>query len=291
MVRTLRRDASAISNLTAFILAVIIAVAIIAVYFVYLATPAPSAPLTALPGDQIQLDYIGTFPNSGAVFDTSNSTVGHNNASYPKAFSFAWRTTWTDLSFTIGDGSIIPGVDNGVRGLQIGESATIVVPASQGYGALNLAAVFTYPLVQPVPVKTTWNESAFTAYFKTSPASGATVVDPVFGWVDSVSVSNGYATVTADPVPGQAVRPYNAWNAVVQSIDDTANNGTGVITVANQLAPSMVDFVGGTGANGTKFYLSAVDLGAGTFTLNYNRQVVGRTLMFQVTVITISRIT
>lgn len=290
MVRALRRDASAISNLTAFILAVIIAVAIIAVYFVYLVTPAPSSPMIAQLGDEVQIDYIGTFTNSGAVFDTSNKTVAQNNASYPKAFSFTWRTTWSPLSFTIGDGSVVSGFDMGVRGLQKGESATLVVPQIEAYGPPNPALVNTFRLAQPVPVKTTWNQSAFTAYFRQAPVSGSTVVDPVFGWIDSVAVVNGYATVTADPVPGQAVRPYNAWSAVVQSIDDTANNGTGVITVVNHLDPSMVDFLGGTGANGTKFYLSSVDLGAGTFTINYNRQVVGRTLVFQITVVNIARI-
>ncbi|MGQ0797404.1 MAG: hypothetical protein ACT4OI_06040, partial [Methanobacteriota archaeon] len=95
------------------------------------------------------------------------------------------------------------------------------------------------------------------------------------------------------PEIGEVVRPYGAWDAEVVAIDDAANGGDGRILVRHAVETSMLDAVGGT-SNGQDFYLSDVDLpeddpDAGTYTLNFNRQVVGRTLVFQVTLVTLLR--
>ncbi len=291
MVRSLPRDESAVSGWI-LLLALVVAVAVVlGAYYVYF-TPKPGpTPLVAQLGDSIHIGYIGTFQESGLVFDTSDASVGKDNASYPKAFSFSWRATWTPLSFTIGDGSVIKGFDQGVRGLSEGQATTIVVPPSLGYGNADPSKIFVHKLLESVPVRATMNESAFATYYKATPVTGAQVTDPVYGWPVTVDVLNGIVTVTNSPVPGQTVQPYGAWTATVVSIDDTANNGTGAIWIQNHLEPVQVDLVGATATNGQKFYLSAVDLNAGTYALNFNRQVVGRTLVFQVTVIQIGRIT
>jgi hypothetical protein len=96
--------------------------------------------------------------------------------------------------------------------------------------------------------------------------------------------------VTNSPLPGQTVHPYGAWAATVLSIDDSANNGTGAVWIQNRLDPGQVDLVGGKSPSGQTFYLSAVDLNAGSYTLDFNSQTVGRTLMFQITMVHISRL-
>lgn len=289
MVRTLSRDRAGISNWIILLVLVIAVVAILAAYYTYFTPVAAPAPLRVQQGDQIQLDYTGTFQDTGLVFDTSNQSVAKDNATFPKAYSFSWRSSWSPLSFTVGSGTVVTGFDQGVRGLAVGEAKTIEVPYSEGYGPANPALVHVHDLLESVPVRTYWNESAFMAYFKSTPLSGSAIADPVWGWPDLVTLATSYITVTASPGLLQTVHPYGLWNATVVSIDDTANNGTGVIQVQHHLTASLVDVLGATDPSGQKFYLSAVDVDAGKYTLNYNRQVVGRTLIFQVTIVKITR--
>jgi len=106
-----------------------------------------------------------------------------------------------------------------------------------------------------------------------------------------VSVAGTIVTVTNSPIPGQLVRPHGAWDAQVVSIDDAANAGEGAILVHHLLTPATVDRIGQKNAGGTVvFVVTAVDTDAGTYTLNYNTPTKGRTLVFQVTMRSISRL-
>src|SRR5947199_184586 len=126
---------------------------------------------------------------------------------------------------------------------------------------------------------------------QTAAISGTNVTDPFWGWTATVSVAGTIVTVTNSPIPGQLVRPYGAWDAQVVSIDDAANAGVGAILVRHLLTPAMVDRVGQKKAGGTVvFVVTSVDTDAGTYTLNYNTPTKGRTLIFQVTMLSISRL-
>jgi len=64
-------------------------------------------------GDVVQVDYTGTLEN-GTVFDTS---VGGE-----------------PLNFTLGEGQVIPGFEQAVLGMKVGESKTFTIPADEAYG-------------------------------------------------------------------------------------------------------------------------------------------------------------
>ena len=49
----------------------------------------------------------------------------------------------TPLVFTVGDGTVLPGIESGIVGMQKGGIRRIIVPAEQGYGA--------YPALEPQP--------------------------------------------------------------------------------------------------------------------------------------------
>src|SRR5437867_3745927 len=133
--------------------------------------------------------------------------------------------------------------------------------------------------------------SSFVATYQTAAISGTNVTDPFWGWTATVSVAGTIVTVTNSPIPGQLVRPHGAWDAKVVSIDDAANAGEGAILVHHLLTPAMVDRVGQKNAGGTVvFVVTSVDTDAGTYTLNYNNPTKGRTLVFQVTMVSISRL-
>lgn len=67
-------------------------------------------------GDIVQVDYTGTLEN-GTVFDTS---VGRE-----------------PLNFTLGEGQMIPGFEQAVLGMKVGESKTVTIPAEDAYGPYN----------------------------------------------------------------------------------------------------------------------------------------------------------
>ncbi|MDN7013687.1 peptidylprolyl isomerase [Methanoculleus sp. FWC-SCC3] len=64
-------------------------------------------------GDTVLVHYTGTLDN-GTVFDSS--------------------TGREPLRFTVGTGKVIPGFDDGVVGMQVGEEKTLHIPADQAYG-------------------------------------------------------------------------------------------------------------------------------------------------------------
>ena len=288
MVRPLASDRSAISDWIVLLALVVAVVVVLGVYFVVF-TPTPPPPVArASLGDQVKVDYIGYFQSDNLVFDTSLQSVASDNVSYPKAYSFAWKSSWTPLQFTIGDGSVVPGFDQGVRGLSVGQTTTIPVPYSEGYGPADPSKVFVHSLVETIPVHVTMNQSAFASYYGQSALSATNVSDPIYGWSVTVSIFSGFVNITNSPYPSEVIHPYRAWTAVVLSVDDTANNGKGLITIQNQLTSEQVDRIGGTAPGGQTFYLSAVDSSAGTYTLDFNKQIVGRTLVFQVTLVSLS---
>jgi peptidylprolyl isomerase len=67
----------------------------------------------AKPGDTVKVHYIGKL-DDGTVFDSS--------------------TDREPLEFTLGSGGIIPGFEQAVLGMSLGESKTEVIPTDDAYG-------------------------------------------------------------------------------------------------------------------------------------------------------------
>lgn len=78
-------------------------------------------------GDKVSLEYTGTF-SDGTVFDSSSK---HNSP----------------LKFEVGSGLVIPGFDQAVVGMKVGDSKKITIQPADAYGDVNPE------LVQQVPRK------------------------------------------------------------------------------------------------------------------------------------------
>ena len=65
-------------------------------------------------GNTVKVDYTGRL-NDGTVFDSSEGRE--------------------PLEFTLGEGQVIPGFDQGVMGMETGETKTITIPSEDAYGA------------------------------------------------------------------------------------------------------------------------------------------------------------
>jgi FKBP-type peptidyl-prolyl cis-trans isomerase len=70
-------------------------------------------------GDMISVNYTGSLEN-GTVFDSNVD---------PK-FSHV-----EPFQFTLGAGQVIPGWDNGLLGMKVGEKRHLVIPPADAYGA------------------------------------------------------------------------------------------------------------------------------------------------------------
>lgn len=75
-------------------------------------------------GDTIKVHYHGKLTN-GETFDSS-----------------AGREP---LEFEVGSGMVIPGFDEGVTGMEVGEKKTIQIPADEAYGPRNPEAIIEMP--------------------------------------------------------------------------------------------------------------------------------------------------
>ena len=68
-------------------------------------------------GDKVTVKYVGTLFNGGKEFDTS------------------WQKGRTPFEFTIGQGQVIQGWDQGIPGMKVGGRRTLVIPADLAYGS------------------------------------------------------------------------------------------------------------------------------------------------------------
>jgi len=78
-------------------------------------------------GNFVVFNYIGKFEN-GEIFDTSYEDIAK------EAGIFLEDRTYGPLGANIGVGELIPGLDQALLGMEIGEKKTVTVPPELGYG-------------------------------------------------------------------------------------------------------------------------------------------------------------
>jgi FKBP-type peptidyl-prolyl cis-trans isomerase 2 len=276
----------------------------------YLLHPKPqSAILTVQLGDNATVNYIGSFasgPEAGRTFDTSIFSVYQNNVTYPKSLYFPAThsgnpANYTPLpthigpsgQYTIGNlsfGTTVTGFWQGLLGMAGNQTRYLVIPPDLGYGPLDPACTSTQPLAFTVPVYVNIPAGQFSSQFPgVTAASGTMFKDPTYGWTDLIlSVNATTVVVNHLPTLGQ-MTAYGNWNISVTNLSSTT------ISVENLITPGNFGRILGTfttpqtcsGQSQAHYLISSVNLGAGTYTINWNTEVTGQTLVFRVTVIDI----
>lgn len=92
-------------------------------------------------GDTVVLEYVGRFED-GTLFDTTRYEVAAEHGL--DEAQDRDEDDYTTLSFSVGEGEVIPGVDDGVIGLSEGETTTLVIPPEEGYGEFDPERVREY---------------------------------------------------------------------------------------------------------------------------------------------------
>ena len=87
----------------------------------YKITQPAGEPMTAKDGDLVMVHYTGKLED-GTVFDTSLKSRVEGRMARVEP-----------LSFTLGKGEVIPGWEEGIRGMKVGEKRTLVIPPQLAY--------------------------------------------------------------------------------------------------------------------------------------------------------------
>jgi len=275
------------SLLTIFIILIIITGVAVAGYFALTYEAPPTVNYVEM-NDTVRVDYIGMFED-GRVFDTSILSVAIDNATYPKSISYSFRPgSYEPLEFIMGEGQVIQGFNEGVVGMREGQSKSITVPPEKGYGLSDQSLIRVRQLIEEYPVKEYLNTSQFGQKFHvTPPVEGQVIKDPLWGWDVSVfDVTGDMVTAIHQPELGLIESTFIKWDAKVIYIDSGANGGDGIIKVQHLLQESDENKIKSSDYLG-EFILTDVNLEDGTFTVDYNREVVGKTLIFNVKVVEI----
>ena len=266
---------------------------------------ASAAAWTVSVGSNVTVNYIGSFGSgaqSGRVFDTSIYSVAVNNVSFPKSLEFSYRgskANYTPLGVSVGPsipasgysidnitfGSVVTGFWQGLIGLEVGQTKSISIPPSLGYGGANSSCFVTQPLTFTTPVLVAVPASSFTSLYPgVNASSGTHFTAPTYGWPAIVLSANSTAVVVENlPRVGWSV-PGIEWPQVVTAVNAST------ITLRNMLtstdAGTVLGHVSGSGVCGaTQFIVSGVNSTAGTYIQDFNREVVGQTLVFSVTIV------
>jgi FKBP-type peptidyl-prolyl cis-trans isomerase 2 len=284
--------------------------------YLYLHNRPASAPTTLVvqANDNVTVNYIGIFgsgPEQGKVFDTSLYSVAINNATYPKSLQYHGRgaaANYTPLAVHVGDNTpsagysyaglsfiqVVTGFWQGLLGLPGNYTRLVSVPPSLGYGSQDPSCLRTLPLTVHVPIVERMRGTNFTAMYPGVLATtGASFNDPTYGWpVLILSANQSFVTIENLPPVGWTT-DHGGWPITVTNITTTAN-GSGQITVRNELTSSDAGLTGGHVSNGLcssqsngQYIISAVNFANGTYTEDFNQEVRGQTLLFAVTVVNI----
>jgi peptidylprolyl isomerase len=90
-------------------------------------------------GDSVKVDYTGKLED-GTVFDTSKEDVAKQAGIYVEGREY------TPLNFVVGSGQVIPGFEEGVIGMKVGEEKTLTIPPDKAYGEYEEARVLAVPI-------------------------------------------------------------------------------------------------------------------------------------------------
>ena len=246
--------------------------------------------LTVTVGDQISVNYIGMFED-GTVFDTSIQSVAENNTLYPKSLSFSATAPFSPLGFTVGEGQMIEGFDRGVIGMAINQTKVITLTPEEAYGYSNEDMILTRDLSESFPVfEWITNSTSFEDTYSVPAIMGTTVVNNNYDWnmtIYFIDSDSGDILMKNDPMVGEIIQIYDGWDSIVVSVDSSANQGTGEIIIKHLLYPEDEGNLMSADQYG-QFLITDVDLTAGTMTVDYNREVTGKTLIFKITVVSIA---
>ena len=184
---------------TAFIILILLAAG--GLYLVYLLSKDSVKP-GGIPGGEkktiklgvvVVIDFISRLPDKKIV-DTSYVEVAKAEGIYDP------ERIYRPITFTVGDGEILDGIEKGVVGMAEGESRVITVTPETGFGDYNPELLQVTPKLYPIDRVSPISLERFRTVVSSEPVPNTTVVDPNIPWpMFILSVSNDTVFLRYDP--------------------------------------------------------------------------------------------
>lgn len=264
----------------ALLVAVIIVIASIGIYYGYSSFNSPPSLKYVKNGDTVSVYYYGFIVINGTsyVFDTNIKAVANDNSTYPKAPVFRYPSSFSPFNFTVGSSQVIKGFSEGVIGMYPGETKTIIVPTSLGYSFNTslLKKLSRQGMVERIQYLTMQEFENRTGEV---PYQGMVCKDRIYGWNDLVlfvdSTLNN-VTIENDAYSNTSYYPYG------YGIDFYYR----VISSDSRIIEYSIETsVGTVLPNGASVY----QIDQNYVVLNYNNYLAGKTLYFVVTLVSINK--
>jgi len=254
--------------------------------------------IRAKEGDRVEIHYVGRLRDdriydSQRIFDTSYEDIpGVREPRFTLTFDHE-RDRGDPFEFTLGEG-VIEGWNENVRGMREGESKRFLVPPEKGYGEASEELIFQIERREILPVYERMAREEFTETYG-EPRMNMVVEDQFWGW-DKIVTSIGRERIRLrnEPDLDEIYRPTGerGWDVEVTDIDSTARDGDGEIKVKHTVHDPMVIDSELLSLYDEKF----VNLGEGILipdgdriTVDFNDEVNGKILYFEVEVLNIER--
>ncbi|MCD6383923.1 MAG: FKBP-type peptidyl-prolyl cis-trans isomerase [Thermoplasmata archaeon] len=251
-------------------------------------------------GDKVTVDYIGRFPN-GEVFDTSIRAIA-DNPLIPKSPGFTPQSTYQPLEFVVGSGRMIKGFEDGVIGMRVGETRNITVPPEEGYGPADPNLIMWIPETEFVPLFVNLTVEQFKENFSgEEPKVDAVYTHPFWGWpCKVVKIEGDRVTFQNTPRVGERYKAF-PWNSTVEDISVEQNrivvrHYTSEIEGYIRIPLEHFKYYNSTLYNyakgipdSDKVDQAFVHVEGGNIKVDFNKEVKGKTLLFEVHLLKISR--
>jgi len=209
-------------------------------------------------GDNISVDYTGSFEN-GKVFDTSIESVAIANNLSP-------RKIYEPLKFKVGQtGSVIEGFDKGVIGMKKGETKILTIPPEEAYpidpSMIQVSPIiFDIPATMTIPKELDIPKGQFEQLYGPNHSIGDTVIYPDSNINITIKNITSNVSVIRNLSKGFNVWIAGApWNQTVTNVDDK-NITLKPIVTKNEIIK----------LQGAPFNITVVDINATNITIKYN---------------------
>ena len=219
-------------------------------------------------GDVVEVRYTGSL-DSGKVFDSNVKEIAEENN--------LTKTAYPLLKFTLGAGMVIKGFDEGIKDMKIGDEKTVEISPEDAYG------VYKAELVETLPDE---NEIYMDKYYEISKLlldedvkEGDIIeLDDVLWGSEVVNMTDDIVTVMPAVEVGDV---YDlSINANQVRIDEVNEDNIKVIQIVNLEEGAIVRTDKGFGR--------VIDVGTGFYKIDFNHELAGKKLIFDIKMVSIN---
>ena len=175
---------------------------------------------TVKAGDLVSVNYLVTLEDD-TIYDTSYEEVAMESGIYNPDRPYG------AINFTVGSGTMIEGMDEGILGMREGETRTLTIPPEKAYGHVNESLIEHMPIVEEMPYKhsfpkrTSASLSEFERWFGKNHTVGDSLFVPSAGYnVTVISMNDMHVDISYDLRDGDVFRSSRGnWNLTVLEVD------------------------------------------------------------------------